>query len=181
MMGVLVVLAGPAAGKRLDVSGPVTIGRREGEIVIDDPEISRRHCTIAPGPSAEVVITDLSSTNGTWINGARILGPTVVRPGDEVRFGDSVCRFEAPAAAQPAPPPPPPPQHQWSPQAPAAVPAGPAAPAQPFGAFAPGQLVAAPVRPRRRAAATRLPAGVVFAWAVVGLDAVGLIAYFSAR
>lgn len=169
MMGTLVVVAGPAAGRRADIVGPVTIGRREGEIVLDDPEISRRHCTIAPGPAAEAVITDLGSTNGTWINGTRILGPTVVRPGDEVRFGDCVCRFEAPVAAPPAP----------APVGPAPV--GPAPPAQPFGAFAPAPGVAAAVKPRRRAAATRLPAGVAFAWTVIGVDALALIVYFAAR
>jgi predicted component of type VI protein secretion system len=176
MMGVLVVVAGPAAGRRIDLVGPVTIGRREGEVVVEDPEISRRHCTIAPGPHDDVVITDLGSTNGTWINGTRIGGPTVVRQGDEVRLGDCVCRLEIPHAA-PAPPPPAP----VGGPAPAAQPVGSAPPQQPFGAFAPAAAVAAPVKPRRRAAATRLPAGVVFAWAVIGLDALALIVYFAAR
>jgi pilus assembly protein CpaF len=182
MIGVLVVVAGPAAGRRVELTGPVTIGRREGEVVLDDPEISRRHATIAPGPHDEVVVTDLSSTNGTWVNGARIAGPTVVRPGDELRLGDSVCRIEVPVqqgatrfGGAPAAPPPPPP-HQ-----PAAAPVGAAAPLQPFGAFAPAAGVAVDVKPRRKAAATRLPAGVVFAWVVVGLDAIGLIVYFTAR
>lgn len=170
MMGTLVIVAGPAAGRRVELVGPLTIGRREGEVVLDDPEISRRHCTIAPGPHAEVVISDLSSTNGTWVNGARIVGPTVVSPGDEVRFGDCVCRLEGAPGAAPVRP---------APAAPGPV--GPASPAQPFGAFAPAPGVAAPVKPRRKAAATRLPAGVVFVWTVIGLDALGLIVYFAAR
>jgi predicted component of type VI protein secretion system len=174
MMGVLVVVAGPAAGRRIDLTGPVTVGRREGEVVIEDPEISRRHCTIAPGPHGEVVITDLGSTNGTWINGTRIGVPTVVRPGDEVRLGDCVCRLDAPKTPPPvAPSPVVPPQ--------AAAPVGSAPPQQPFGAFASAAAVAAPVKPRRRGAATRLPAGIVFAWAVIGLDALALIVYFAAR
>jgi FHA domain len=187
-MGVLVIVAGPVEGRRIELTGPVTIGRREGEVVLDDPEISRRHCTIAPGPHSEVVITDLGSTNGTWINGARIAGPTVFRPGDELRIGDSICRLEGATAQQPAAPPlpPQPQQQQWRPPAPpappqAAQPVGAAAPAQPFGAFAPAAGVAVSVKPRRRAAATRLPVGVVFAWAIVAADAIGLIVYFSAR
>jgi predicted component of type VI protein secretion system len=178
MMGVLVVVAGPAAGRRIDLTGSVTVGRREGEVVIEDPEISRRHCTIAPGPHDEVVVTDLGSTNGTWINGARIAGPTVVRPGDELRLGDCVCRLEVPHAA-PAPPPPAAPAPVVPPHA--AQPVGSAPPQQPFGAFAPAPAVAAPVAPRRRGAATRLPAGIVFAWAVIALDALALIVYFAAR
>jgi hypothetical protein len=176
MMGVLVVVGGPVAGRRIDLTGPVTIGRREGEVVLDDPEISRRHLTIAPGPHAEVVITDLGSTNGTFVNGARIAGPTVLRPGDELRLGDSICRLETPQVA-PAPQP-------VAPQVPAAaaaVPVGAGPPVQPFGAFAPVPSVAAAVKPRRKAAATRLPAGVAFVWAVIGLDAAALIVYFAAR
>jgi len=172
-MGALVVVAGPAAGRRVELTGPVTVGRRDCEVVLDDPEISRRHCAIAPGPHAEMVVTDLRSTNGTWINGARIAGPTVLRPGDELRLGDSVCRFDVPRPAGPVAPVPAP--------APVVAPAGAGPPAQPFGAFAPVAAVGADVKPRRRAAATRRPAGVAFVWAVIGLDALGLIVYFAAR
>jgi predicted component of type VI protein secretion system len=206
MMGVLVVVAGPAAGRRVDLTGQVTVGRREGEVLLEDQEISRRHCLIAPGPAAEVVVTDLNSTNGTWINGARIAGPTILRPGDELRIGDSVCRIEVPqtapwqAPAQPHPgqappaqaapvqPSPAPAQPPPAPAQPAAAsaappppaPVGAAAPAQPFGAFAPAPGVGAAVRPRR-GVATRLPIGVAFAWAVIGADAIALIVYFTAR
>jgi hypothetical protein len=180
MMGVLVVVAGPAAGRRVELTGPVTIGRREGEVVLEDPETSRRHCTIAPGPHSEVVVTDLGSTNGTWINGTRLTGPTVLRPGDELRIGDSVCRIESPYAAPTPPPVAPQPQYAPAPPPIAAAPAGAGAPAQPFGAFAaPAAAVAHTRRPRR--AATRLPIGIAFAWTVIGIDAIALIVYFAAR
>ena len=128
------------------------------------------------------MITDLNSTNGTWVNGARIAGPTVMRPGDEVRLGDSVCRLESPRAA-PVPPAPiaPAPVARAGFPATAPAPAGSAPPAQPFGAFAAAPGVSAPVKGRRKRAATRLPAGVVFAWALIGLDAAALIVYFAAR
>jgi hypothetical protein len=82
-------------GKRM-VVGPIgaTIGRsRQCDIVLDDPNISRQHAEIRPR-GGSWVITDLGSTNGVILNGRRIDGPEVVRPGDQVELGTSVVRFE---------------------------------------------------------------------------------------
>ena len=82
-------------GRRL-VVGPVgaTIGRsRQCDIVLDDPNISRQHAEIRPR-GGSWVIGDLGSTNGVILNGRRIDGPEVVRPGDEIELGTSVIRFE---------------------------------------------------------------------------------------
>lgn len=49
----------------------ITIGRRDCDIVFDDPEISRRHVTVAvDGECAQ--LQDLGSTNGTYIDGVRV-------------------------------------------------------------------------------------------------------------
>jgi FhaA, N-terminal domain/FHA domain len=82
-------------GKRM-VIGPAgaTIGRsRQSDIVLDDPNISRQHAEIRPR-GGSWVIGDLGSTNGVILNGRRIDGPEVVRPGDEIELGTSVIRFE---------------------------------------------------------------------------------------
>ena len=82
-------------GRRLMV-GPrgATLGRsREAEIVIDDPNVSRRHAELRPRGGAWVV-SDLGSTNGTRLNGRTINGPEVIRPGDEIEVGSSVITFE---------------------------------------------------------------------------------------
>ncbi len=82
-------------GKRLMV-GPtgVTIGRsRQCEVVLDDPNVSRQHAEIRPR-GGSWVLTDLGSTNGSSINGRRINGPEVVKPGDEIEIGTSLMRFE---------------------------------------------------------------------------------------
>ncbi len=82
-------------GKRLMV-GPtgVTIGRsRQCEVVLDDPNVSRQHAEIRPR-GGSWVLTDLGSTNGSSINGRRINGPEVVKPGDEIEIGTSQIRFE---------------------------------------------------------------------------------------
>jgi hypothetical protein len=82
-------------GKRM-VVGPagVTIGRsRQCDIVLDDPNISRQHAEIRPR-GGSWVLNDLGSTNGCILNGRRIEGPEVVRPGDEIELGTSVIGFE---------------------------------------------------------------------------------------
>jgi hypothetical protein len=82
-------------GKRL-VVGPagVTIGRsRQCDVVLSDPNVSRQHAEIRPRGGAWV-LSDLGSTNGSLLNGRRIEGPEVVKPGDEIEIGTSAITFE---------------------------------------------------------------------------------------
>lgn len=82
-------------GKRL-VVGPagVSLGRsRQCDVVVSDPNVSRQHAEIRPRGSAWV-LTDLGSTNGSLLNGRRIDGSQLVRPGDEIELGTSVITFE---------------------------------------------------------------------------------------
>ena len=53
--------------------------------------VSRRHCIIAM-ERAEVVVRDLGSTNGTWMNGHRVAAGCI-RPGDEVAIADMRYRL----------------------------------------------------------------------------------------
>jgi pSer/pThr/pTyr-binding forkhead associated (FHA) protein len=82
-------------GKRLTL-GPtgVSIGRsRQCDIVLDDPNVSRKHAEIRPRGGAWV-LSDLGSTNGSCLNGRRIDAPEALNVGDEVEIGTSVIRFE---------------------------------------------------------------------------------------
>jgi hypothetical protein len=82
-------------GKRL-VVGPagVTIGRsRQCDVVLTDPNVSREHAEIRPRGGSWVV-ADLGSTNGVSLNGRRIEGPEVIKPGDEIELGTSVMKFD---------------------------------------------------------------------------------------
>ena len=75
-------------------SGGATIGRsRRCDIVLDDANISREHAEIRPR-GGSWILRDLGSTNGSSLNGRRIEGPEVVRPGDEIELGTSVMIFE---------------------------------------------------------------------------------------
>jgi hypothetical protein len=81
-------------GRRV-VIGPqgATIGRgRQADVVLNDPNVSRQHAEIRPR-GGSWVITDLRSTNGSQLNGRRIEGPEVLRPGDEIELGASVMTF----------------------------------------------------------------------------------------
>jgi hypothetical protein len=65
-----------------------TLGRGEVEIRLDDPFASSRHARIfREGPV--VVIEDLGSTNGTYLNGELLRGPQPLHDGDRIRIGDS--------------------------------------------------------------------------------------------
>jgi hypothetical protein len=81
-------------GRRV-VVGPqgATIGRgRQADVVLNDPNVSRKHAEIRPR-GGSWVITDLESTNGSQLNGRRIDGTEVLRSGDEVELGESVMTF----------------------------------------------------------------------------------------
>ena len=82
-------------GKRLVVGvGGVTIGRsRQADVMLDDPNLSRVHAEIRPRGGSWVV-TDLGSTNGSRLNGRRLEGTEVLKPGDELEFGTTRLRFE---------------------------------------------------------------------------------------
>jgi hypothetical protein len=82
-------------GKRMVVGDRgATVGRsRQCEIVVEDPNVSRRHGELRPR-GGSWVFTDLGSTNGSRVNGRPVEGPTVVKPGDEIELGTAVMRFE---------------------------------------------------------------------------------------
>ncbi|MEO6858063.1 MAG: DUF3662 and FHA domain-containing protein [Solirubrobacteraceae bacterium] len=82
-------------GKRVVVgSGGATMGRsRQCDLMLDDPNISRTHAEVrARGGSW--VLTDLGSTNGTRLNGRRVEGSEVLKPGDKIELGTSQITFE---------------------------------------------------------------------------------------
>ena len=84
------------SGRRVDLGiSTVTVGRLpECTISINDSNISRNHAEVKAGPTA-FVVTDLGSTNGTMVNGVKIVGEHRLRDGDIVSFGSTHVRFEA--------------------------------------------------------------------------------------
>ena len=79
----------PLAGREHPVIDTLTVGRQGCDVLLPDPQVSRRHAVIRATPAGPA-IEDLGSTNGTFVNGERVKGPHRLRPGDQVRFGHTV-------------------------------------------------------------------------------------------
>jgi serine phosphatase RsbU (regulator of sigma subunit) len=91
----LELIEGPNAGHRFVVSAPgASIGRTSpADIVLADSEVSRTHCRLAL-ENETLTVTDLNSTNGTFIDGVRISSPTLVPVGAILRIGRQSLRHE---------------------------------------------------------------------------------------
>jgi putative peptide zinc metalloprotease protein len=72
----------------------VTLGREPSNtITLTDPSVSRRHARITRY-QGHIIIADLGSSHGTWVDGARITQPTELTDGSQVRLGDQVLVVE---------------------------------------------------------------------------------------
>ncbi|MGZ8649272.1 MAG: FhaA domain-containing protein [Solirubrobacteraceae bacterium] len=75
-------------------SAGAVLGRsREADIVVEDPNVSRRHAEVRPSGGSWIV-RDLGSTNGVKVNGRRIQGPQSLKPGDVIELGTARVTFE---------------------------------------------------------------------------------------
>jgi predicted component of type VI protein secretion system len=80
-----------------------TVGRvDDNTFVIPDGSVSSHHCEILLR-GASVVVRDLNSTNGTFINGAQVNGEAPLRGGQILRLGQVEMRLEDDASKQPTP------------------------------------------------------------------------------
>jgi len=124
----LIMRSGPTPGAAFMLEGDqITIGRDPANgITINDAEISRRHARLI-FQGGKYILEDLGSTNGTFVNGQRLAGPRVLKPGEVISFGEQIVLvFETttfdpgatvvspraaavPSISRPAPIPPPPP------------------------------------------------------------------------
>ena len=86
--GALVVKRGPNVGNRYLLEADVTRAGRhpESDIFLDDITVSRRHAELRRGADGKVVIRDVGSLNGTYVNRERI-EEQVLSGGDEVQIG----------------------------------------------------------------------------------------------
>ncbi|OGN88984.1 MAG: hypothetical protein A2Y88_09735 [Chloroflexi bacterium RBG_13_48_10] len=87
----LVVRQGPVAGQVFELTkDEVSIGRDiVNDFVINDAEVSRRHAQLTL-EGDRYKIEDLNSTNGTYIDGQRLIGPHLMAIGELIMFGDNV-------------------------------------------------------------------------------------------
>ncbi|MGW8364991.1 FHA domain-containing protein, partial [Streptomyces wedmorensis] len=96
------VVAGPdAGGVHLLHGGAIRIGRSvDADVPLDDPDVSRAHCTVTVGENGRVTVADLGSTNGTTLDGVPVGDrPVRLRPGALLRLGESALRLTGPGDA----------------------------------------------------------------------------------
>jgi hypothetical protein len=86
--------AGLRAGAAYDVSDGALLGRGDAaDIVLEDAFASSSHARLVPHGDV-IVLEDLGSTNGTYLNDEPLRGPQPLHPGDRIRIGDSAFTFE---------------------------------------------------------------------------------------
>jgi pSer/pThr/pTyr-binding forkhead associated (FHA) protein len=87
--------SGELKGRRLPIKVPVAnIGRGDyNDVVIADPSVSTMHAKLQRR-EAIWILTDLGSTNGTFVEGERLTGEVPLSPGTTLRFGDVSALFE---------------------------------------------------------------------------------------
>lgn len=90
----LVATTGPNAGRSFTIGGvQVVLGRdADAGIVLPNGTVSRRHALVRREGDA-ITVQDLGSSNGTWVNGVRVLRPVTLEPGDLIRLGDIELQF----------------------------------------------------------------------------------------
>jgi pSer/pThr/pTyr-binding forkhead associated (FHA) protein len=85
---------GLRSGDEYDVAAGVVLGRGQAaDIQLEDPFASSRHARIVRQGDV-LVIEDLGSTNGTYLNGDLLDGPQPLHPGDRIRIGDNEFSYE---------------------------------------------------------------------------------------
>jgi hypothetical protein len=138
----LVMRTGPNPGEVFPLTkNEIYIGRDvNNDIAVSDQEVSRKHARLVM-QAGGYVLEDLGSTNGTYVNGQRLMGPHVLRSGETVMLGENVSLVleavydaDATILSQPTPAPSydpaPPPQQTYVPpsQQPAEAPPAQVAP-----------------------------------------------------
>jgi hypothetical protein len=90
----LVIVSGAGEGTTVELgANPISIGRSPGNtLVLEDDYVSGRHARLYPHEGAWVV-EDLGSTNGTYMDRARLTAPMVLPVGTPVRIGKSILEL----------------------------------------------------------------------------------------
>ena len=80
-------------GRTYDVAGELTIGRAAGcQIPLDDSYVSQLHARVFRR-DGDLLVEDLGSTNGTYLNRKKVDGPVPLRRGDRLQIGRTVLEL----------------------------------------------------------------------------------------
>jgi len=91
-----IVISEKGGGERREIfdKHEINVGRVQGnDLMLPKGNVSKRHARLL-FRDGRVIVTDLKSTNGTYVNGRKIAQATIVREGDKIYVGDFVLRVE---------------------------------------------------------------------------------------
>jgi pSer/pThr/pTyr-binding forkhead associated (FHA) protein len=177
-VGVLVE-AGPRGGGRylVTVDRELLLGRDDAcPVVFLSDRVSRRHARLLPMGGDRYAVEDLRSLNGTYVNGARVVGSRELFDGDRLRLGDVELAFRVRAAGAdlPAAPRRPPAAHEGAPRGATVAMPPPGAPAD-----APGEVAGDGGRPGARSRKGSVIMLMVLAVVVAGVGMTAANALFG--
>ena len=95
MAAMLVIQQGPEAGATFPLSAAEAVIGRESssDIVLNDRVVSRRHARLS-WRAGQLIIEDLGSSNGTYINNQRITAAKMLNPGDKIGVGQTTLVYQ---------------------------------------------------------------------------------------
>ncbi len=89
----LEIISESGKGKIIELGkGRVIIGRADADVVLEDPEVSKKHTVLEAFSRDNVFVRDLASTNGTFVNGVQI-NSRKITDGDIIRVGSTKLKF----------------------------------------------------------------------------------------
>src|SRR5690348_10683105 len=105
MFSIVISEKGGAERRETFDKNEINVGRVQGnDLMLPKGNVSKHHARLL-FRDGRFIVTDLKSTNGTYVNGRKIAQATIVREGDKIYIGDFVLRLETNGAAlAPEPP-----------------------------------------------------------------------------
>src|ERR1700710_2345745 len=106
MFTIIISEKGGAERRETFERNEINVGRVQGnDLMLPKGNVSKHHARLLYR-DGRFIVTDLKSTNGTYVNGRKIAQATIVREGDKIYIGDFVLRLETNGAAGTSVPPP---------------------------------------------------------------------------
>ncbi len=102
MFSIIISEKGGAERRESFDKNEINVGRVQGnDLMLPKGNVSKHHARLLYR-DGRFIVTDLKSTNGTYVNGRKIAQATIVREGDKIYIGDFVIRLEGQAGDAPA-------------------------------------------------------------------------------
>src|SRR5215471_12908597 len=103
MFTIIISEKGGAERRETFDKNEINVGRVQGnDLMLPKGNVSKHHARLLYR-DGRFIVTDLKSTNGTYVNGRKIAQATIVREGDKIYIGDFVLRLDSGSGANEAP------------------------------------------------------------------------------